>query len=470
MITQKRFYFFTAAAILALYGKTLYFGFTWFDDDWLILSQSSYYAAYGNFFKVFSQSIIPWEYCYYRPLLIISFFADFFISNETMSPIFYHLTNIVLHICSVFLLFKLLNCISFSKMKSAAYSLIFACHPVLTQAVAWIPGRNDSLLAVFVLSSFIFYVKTVEAPASGRKPTAWFYIPLCVFFWTAALFTKENAAVLPLLFAVYPFCSAQKINFTKNFVIKAAAFFVLLAAVFSLYFLMRASVLGKFIPAVDSIAIISNIPKILTVYIGKIFIPVNLSAIPFLPDAGMVYGISSAAVLLILFLFVFKITNKRLFYFGLSWFLLFLLPALIPLQSVMLEHRLYLPLIGLIIALGQISIPKLKAVSPKIKISAYSALLIFFFAAAFKHSGAFSDQLTFWQKALSSAPSYYAVYGNLGKVYLESELNLDEAEIYLKKAYEMSGRETSKKNLEKIKEIREAGGIDGYIKLIKSKN
>ena len=456
------FYLFIAAVILLLYGRTLYFGFTWFDDDWLILSQASYYANQANLLKTFSSSIIPWEYCYYRPFLIISFFADYFVSAGTMDPVFYHFNNIILHICSTFLLFYLLNLISISKIKSAAWSLIFACHPALTQAVAWIPGRNDSLLALFVLLSFIFYVKALDSKKI-------FYGLLCVLFWAAALFTKENAIVLPLFFILYLFAARKMQNgfrlLGRNDIWIKTAFFLLIVAVLSVYIYLRTGVLGKFTPSISYSAIILNMPAILTIYIGKIFIPVNLSVIPFMPDSKLVYGLSATAILSILFLFVFKIENKRLFYFGLAWFFLFLLPALIPLQSVMLEHRLYLPLIGLIISLGQISIPKLKTLSPKIKTFAFSAVFIFFFITAFKHSSAFSDPLTFWQKAASSAPSYYAVYTNLGKVYLENELNLDMAEVCLIKADEMRSDKTTKENLEKIHEIRNAGGIEEWISL-----
>ncbi|MCL2799172.1 MAG: glycosyltransferase family 39 protein [Endomicrobia bacterium] len=446
-------YLFIAAVILLLYSQTLYFGFTWFDDDWLVLTQSSYYSEKINLLKVFSYNIIPWEYCYYRPILIVSFFTDFFISNQTMSPVFYHLTNILLHMFSASLLFYFLNKNFLSKKEALAWTLVFACHPVLTQAVAWIPGRNDSILFVFAILSFIFYAKALN----GKT----FDMFLCVLFWALALFTKENAIVMPLLFIFYLFAVRKKISLKKGIV-----FSVLISIILILFTMMRTNVLGKFTPKINYVEIILNIPKILIIYIGKIFMPLNLSPIPYLPDENIIYGLSVIVILAVLLIFVFKIKNKRLFYFGLAWFALFLIPSLITLQSIMLEPRIYLPFAGLIISLSQIYIPQLKSVSEKIKTSAFAALILLFCVITFSYSKTFESPLVFWQKALLSAPSYHAVYNNLGRVYLENELDIDKAEIYLKKAFEMYGDKKNRDNLEKINEIRKAGGIDEYIKLL----
>jgi len=37
-------------------------------------------------------------------------------------------------------------------------SLLFAVHPVSAQAVAWIPGGNDPLATIFIVSAFIFFI------------------------------------------------------------------------------------------------------------------------------------------------------------------------------------------------------------------------------------------------------------------------------------------------------------------------
>ena len=66
-------------------------------------------------------------------------------------PVGYHLIDILLHGMSCCLLFSCLLMFGFHKKVSFWSTMIFCVHPAQTQAVAWIAGRNDSLLAVFIL-------------------------------------------------------------------------------------------------------------------------------------------------------------------------------------------------------------------------------------------------------------------------------------------------------------------------------
>jgi protein O-mannosyl-transferase len=96
---------------------------------------------------------------YYRPMMTISLILDAQIGGA--SPFIYHFTDIVIHLlasCLLFLFFKKLN---YRKDLSFFFALIFAIHPVLSQAVGWIPGRNDTLLTVFILLAFIAFIDSL---------------------------------------------------------------------------------------------------------------------------------------------------------------------------------------------------------------------------------------------------------------------------------------------------------------------
>ena len=67
---------------------------------------------------------------------------------------------------------------------------LFAVHPLNTQAVAWIAGRNELLLGVFVLVAFLSYV---ECGRTSRP--AW--LALHGVATALALFSKETAAIVP---------------------------------------------------------------------------------------------------------------------------------------------------------------------------------------------------------------------------------------------------------------------------------
>lgn len=459
-IFQNEFfiYFFLALFAWILYSKTLLFGFTWFDDDWLVFRQIDYYADKANILKVFTYNIIPWEYCYYRPVLILSFFLDFILSGNSTAPFFYHLTNILFHIGCTLSLFYLLRNYFMSKKAAAAWSLIFACHPVLTQAVAWVPGRNDVLLCLFTLLSFIFFIKFV------KRENALYFI-LTIIFWTIALFTKENALFLPLIFAAYIYLINRNNAFQSKNSIYKYAFMALLFIILSvIYSKLRIINTGDILPSIPYISIIKEMPKILCTYIGKIILPFNLSVVAYIPDTKLIYGVISSAII-VLICFIVKIKDLKVFAFGIIWFVIFLTPALIPLNTVMLEHRIYLPLIGLLISFNQLYFPLLASkISSKIKITFFILYIIFLSFLTLKHSDSFKSPVIFWEAAAAQSPSYQAVYSNLGKVYLEREYDLENAEKILQKAYDLNPDDINNQNLLTIQKIKSYGGIDEYIR------
>ncbi|MDD3374445.1 MAG: hypothetical protein PHY73_01820 [Candidatus Omnitrophica bacterium] len=142
---------------LSIYAQSLFFGFSYLDDNVLILDHINFMKNPMNFPKLFSQDIFfgnqP-DAPYYRPILAAVFMleASLFGTNPTI----YHLTNVIIHLAATCFLFSLLLDLGFSKAKTFILSTLFVVHPVLGQAVYWIPGRNDSLLTLLILIAFSF--------------------------------------------------------------------------------------------------------------------------------------------------------------------------------------------------------------------------------------------------------------------------------------------------------------------------
>ncbi len=139
-----------AAAVLLVYLPSLSLGFTELDDSIFIREFKAFNEDTSNLIASFSRGLFDAvKDPYYRPL-----FSDAMILNYQMSgeePFGYHLINVLLHMGVVVILYKLLFRLGITAANSFYLSLIFAVHPVLTQAVTWIPGRNDTLLALFVV-------------------------------------------------------------------------------------------------------------------------------------------------------------------------------------------------------------------------------------------------------------------------------------------------------------------------------
>ena len=145
-------------------------------------------------------------------------------------------------------------------------------------------------------------------------------------------------------------------------------------------------------------------------YLGKIFFPVNLSVFPMAEDITLVWGIVALAGLIALIVWS-KSWTKPLTWLGLAWFLIFLVPVLIVPKSLndqVFEHRLYIPIIGILMMLSQ-AFPFTGNVNPKLKFGIVGAIALLFSIQSIVRSGYFNDPVTFWTHAVEGSPhSAYA--------------------------------------------------------------
>src|SRR5205814_6077516 len=115
----------------------------------------------------------------------------------------YHLTNLVLHIVCSLCVFWLLVSLGYHRLISLLLTLLFAIHPMFVPMVAWVPTRGDLLLTIFVIVSFVLFIKSFR----GNRPAlvAWHSI---TFF--LALLSKETAVALPALCLLYYYFELRK--------------------------------------------------------------------------------------------------------------------------------------------------------------------------------------------------------------------------------------------------------------------
>lgn len=431
MLSRYRPYLIIILLGLILYSVTVFFDFSYLDDNTLILDNYpiiSRVSQIGNFFT--NDVFLSDNDFYYRPIMSVSLFLDTLVSGNL--PWFFHLMNVWLHVLTACLLFALLK-----KLKSPAplalfLSLLFLFHPALVQAVAWIPGRNDSLLAIFVLASFINFLKFLEGPRLAHYLTS-------LLFFALALFTKETALVLPILIGFYYLLISEK----KISVSDCWSFVIGTGAIVLVWIFFRSlAVSGGTEPLVMILSILQNLPALI-VGLGRFFWPVDLSIMSVLADNHLIFGLLAVVILTV-------ITGhkqgapKKYLAFGSLWFLLFLLPSLInpdPHSAYyFLEHRLYLPFIGLLMIISQIrflqtiNFRRLPVYGPALLI-----LLLFFTLSAF-HLPNFRNRLVFWQSAAKSSPLAPMPARNLG-VMLFFDNRTDEALISYRRALELNPQE-----------------------------
>ena len=392
-----------------LFGQTILFNYTNFDDN-LLLNQRAFFNKPSNIATIFStDAFFSVNKVYFRPILNLTYMADSLLSGSQI--FFYHLSNILLHFLAVCLLFYFLKKITQKKTLSFVLSLFFMVHPALVQAVAWIPGRNDSLLTIFVLAAMLFLIKFSEEHKLGS------FLAYFIFF-LLALLTKETALFLPLLIIVY-FLTINR----KNKLGQADKLLIFSGSGLAIFiwFLMRKLALAGGAP-LDLNLVINNLPIAFTMslkMIGTAILPFNLAVINTNFDSSFIYSLIILPILIVaLFLSHQKRNNYILF--GAFWFLLFfIIPFLFSDASSYLSHRSYLSLIGILIILSEIDwLKNLDWYKKNIKI-ATSILFILFFVLSFKHSLNFKDPLSFWRSAAINSPHSSLAHNNLGLVYFE---------------------------------------------------
>ncbi|EMP36333.1 Transmembrane and TPR repeat-containing protein 3 [Chelonia mydas] len=138
----------------------------------------------------------------YRPLTVLTFRLNYVFSE--LNAVSYHLLNLVFHavVCIVFL--KVCK-LFLDNRSSVIASLLFAVHPIHTEAVTGVVGRAELLSSIFFLAAFLSYTKS-----KGPDNTiVWTPIAVTVCLVAVATLCKEQGITVVGICCVYEVFIAQ---------------------------------------------------------------------------------------------------------------------------------------------------------------------------------------------------------------------------------------------------------------------
>uniref|UniRef100_H3CJ21 dolichyl-phosphate-mannose--protein mannosyltransferase n=1 Tax=Tetraodon nigroviridis TaxID=99883 RepID=H3CJ21_TETNG len=152
-----------ASLCVLCYGNSVH-GELVHDDVWAIVNNPDVRAD-SSLRKIFSNDF--WKpmsdntsHKSYRPLCILTFKLNILLHG--MSPFYFHITNLLLHCAVTCLLMYTCECCVFEDGHLAfVTALIFAVHPIHTEAVAGVVGRADVLACMLFLLAFLSYIRSV---------------------------------------------------------------------------------------------------------------------------------------------------------------------------------------------------------------------------------------------------------------------------------------------------------------------
>ena len=363
-----------ALFILIAYSNTLYSPFV-LDDFHSFVEEPTVLGF--NFSLAALKRLAETPFGIRRLLPLLTFAIDIKLWGGSLMS--FHLTNIVIHLFSFIVLFRMVKELLWLKpcqirflpsdklsWLALAIAASWALNPVQTNAVTYLVQRMAALAALFYITSFTLYLAARRNQRQGVRAskTAGLFL-LAAISWGLALMSKENSASLPAVIIGTELLlindSALK-RFIKKHRLAITTIVLLLAAVFCdavlprlMNYSHRHFTLGQ--------RLLTEL-RVVNFYIFILLLPLPhfLSLEHNIPVSTSLFQplttFSSLLLLIGLLYFAWRVRKSLpLVTFGICWFLgnLVIESTVIPLELIF-EHRLYLPSAGFFLAVGIIII------------------------------------------------------------------------------------------------------------------
>ena len=383
---NKRFHLIAGLLIgvltLLVYSNTFYASFH-FDDTPQIVEN----------YKIRNLGNLPEIIRGNRGISIATFALNYAIGG--LNVVGYHIINLTIHVINGILIYFLIfltlsridlgtdfksvpNKVRDRAKKIAIYTaLLFAVHPIQTQAVTYIVQRMEILASMFMLIGILFFIKGAETEKTAKR--ALFY-GVVALSYLLGFYSKEIAITLPALILLYDYCFLANGDIKK--IAGSLPLYLVLLAMLAFFATRTLTGLqetpggsaGFGVQSITAKEYLFTQFNVLAYYITLLLVPINqnldydfpiskgLFEIPLVKEGTILnYPIPPAFVSLVILLAIIgfavylftrhaeHITRRsRSIAFFILWFFIILSPtsSFVPIIDVIFEHRLYLASAG----------------------------------------------------------------------------------------------------------------------------
>jgi len=303
-----------------------------------------------------------------RPISLLSFLLDG--QSWPADPFSFKRTNILIHCLNSILIFaviyKLFQIIG--RKESSAIIIAFLCaglwalHPLHISTVLYVIQRMTELVALFTLIGIWCYLYGRQKLLSSPGPAyLWMSVAVIIFGLLATL-SKENGVLLPLYILVIEFTLLRSVPRPQHWRYWAIPILAAPVIVLLLYLGYSAGnhVINYSLRDFNLYERLLSQPRVLWDYVAKIIFPAHTPAL-FFDNFQISKSLLSPAttllslITLIAALIASLVLRKRLpvISFAVLWFLAghLLESSVLPLEMYF-EHRSYLPMLGIILAIS----------------------------------------------------------------------------------------------------------------------
>jgi len=276
------------------FSKSVHNEFTNWDDD-AYVTKDEYIKAFTpeNIKAILTEDITQNNY---HPFCMLSLAVNFHFSQ--LNPEAYYVTNIVIHLLNVILVFFLffelgarLKLTDAAKYFIASLgALLFGIHPMHVESVSWIAERKDVLYCFFYVAALLTYLKFLS-----EQKAKWYWITFALFL--SSCLSKPMGVVFPMSLICIDFLLQRKLD--KQLVKEKIVFFLFafLLGVLAFYTQNKAGTIASF----SKLTLPERIMYATygyDMYLAKVFNPTYLSTFypyPYRYVTGYLPGIYYAA-------------------------------------------------------------------------------------------------------------------------------------------------------------------------------
>lgn len=370
---------------------------------------------------------------FFRPVVMMSLAVNWYLSGGDVAG--FHLVNILIHCLAALVLYGAILALmgtpradrfSPDQLHSIALlaSLLWAVHPIQTQAVTYIIQRSTSLAGLFFIAGIYGYVQGRRA---GRLGPRMAFFSLGTACYLLGLGSKLNTVILPLSWLLVEILFFQDLEDPKQRikVLKWTAIAGLLAVVLGLglLWMIKGDPLAPIFSSYGGRPFtlpqrLMTEARIVVFYLSQLFLPTP-DRLAFVHDVPLSNSLvdpwtTLAAMAAILLLLVIGLASARRYKFLSLAILFFFLnhlveSSVIPLE-LLYEHRNYLPSMFLFLPLAVLIVRGLAHYRHAGRLIYYGLaagtvlLIIALGTATYVRNGVWASERAFWEDVLVKAP------------------------------------------------------------------
>lgn len=421
-----------ATAALIAYANAFFGAFQY--DDYNVIVDNPVVHSWAAFLADLSGGI--------RPLLKLSYTINW---TSGWGIFGFHLFNLFVHLTNAMLVCWLARILltrcsllepKWQPIAAITAALLFALHPVQTEAVTYISGRSTSLMSMFYLASLASY-------AHGRKQGQWLWLyVVSPALFLLAVATKEVAVTLPAALLLWEVATANSPRFqaVRNAIRLQAIHWLILAAV--VIVLIRHpghSWLIAFSFAIRDVAsnLLSEIHGVTYLLSRLIFIhDLNFDPqLPVIDSLSPMLILEFALLISLLTSSVYLFCRNPLFGFGILWFFLHLAPtnSIVPRLDVVNERQLYLSGVGIFLIAGTWLAHGMASAGWRGIACKYVAAALLLICAIFTpmRNHLYRSEVAMWEDVVAKSPHNARAYNNLGYGYMQAGRHEEARDAFL---------------------------------------